>query len=219
MMGNYSEPNHTIVIDCETVAGPLSAQERAEAEADIRSELVQEKAIQARLSKLDTGGALDHSRARIVSIAMYSCITDETYSVSDDSEAIVMAWFVKTMHDFAEIGLPNHRFAGFNILAFDLPLIAIALKRNGLALPGKRIGKWDCVDMMREPFGKYWGNKPLNYYLRCFGIPAKTADGSEVHEMWLQDCANNTKNVEEYCRQDVDRERQLYEALSGMYQL
>lgn len=216
---------HFVPIDLETFALPpseeLIAAIRAEAEKEAREELVQEKAILARVDKAQAkfveGGALDFERARVVSIAMVSDITGDTESFSSSEEADVARWFAERISIWQQEYNQPIRFVGFNITGFDLPMLHLMLCRHNQDV-SIRVDKWGPVDLMSEPYGRFIGKRSLAHYLRMYGLPAKSAKGSEVNAMWLADLENKTKTVEAYNRQDVELEYQLFTLMRRFYE-
>lgn len=206
-----------VTVDVETKGLPRTDEQRAAYRAELDEELVQEAAKQKRMDTFIKSTALDFEMARIVSIAMVSDFDGETRSKSHTDERELSIWFTEELASMQhEHGL-NIRFCGFNILAFDLPMLHLMLNRHKLEMHC-RVTKWDTIDLISEPFGKFIGKKPLSYYLRCYGIPAKTHDGSEVAAMWEEDVKNNTNHVEQYNRADVEKEYQLYLQMSKFYE-
>jgi hypothetical protein len=209
---------HNIVIDVETFALPASQEYLKEQEKIIREELVQERAIQARLEKIKNNGALDLARAQIVAVAIASDESDRIASISSNDEEQIAHWlFITIEHLHAETNL-DLRFVGFNIIGFDLPMLSVLMARYELPLPFPLSQRKDVLDLMQEPFGRAIGMKPLSWYLQAYGLEAKSASGSEVHEMWLADVASGSTNVEQYCRKDVELEMQLFKKMSMFYE-
>ena len=223
---NYRNKSCQIVtFDVETFANHPTDEQigavRAAAELEAKEELVQEKAITSRIDKavkkyID-GGALDFERAQIISIAMISDFDGEMHSKSHADEKEIAHWFCEEVAMLLQEHNLEIRFAGFNITAFDLPMICHMLARHELP-PPFRITKWAPIDLAYEPYGKCIGKKPLDWYLRCYGIPVKTNHGSEVHEMWKRDLENNTNEVERYNRADALKEYTLLQKIGNFYE-
>lgn len=204
-----------IVFDLETFANRPTEESIEAYRREVSEELVQEKAIENRVRKYIEDGALDLERAKIIAVAFHDITTRETVSISSEDTSTIANFVLTTLNDWFT---PATKLVGFNITTFDLPLLNILLAKQGLALP-RKLKRFDYVDLMVEPFGKSFGRKSLDYYLRVFGLPAKTNSGKNVNSLWLSDVANGTKEVENYCRSDVEIEAELYRAFSRLYEI
>lgn len=215
---NYRNKSCQIVtIDVETYAHPPTDEQVGAYRLEVEKELTQEAAKKNRIENYMKNGALDFERARIVSIAMISDFDGEVKSFSHADEKEIALWFCDEVATMQQENKLEIRFAGFNIVAFDLPMIHLMLDRHDLT-PPFRISKWAPIDLIYEPYGKSVGKKPLSYYLRCYRIPAKTHDGSEVAGMWEEDVKNNTKHVEQYNRADAEKEYALLTKMARFYE-
>ena len=93
---------------------------------------------------------------------------------------------------------------GYNVRRFDIPYLAIRAAVHGLGVrwwPRARDYRLVC-----DPLDDLLQEGKLEAWLDRFGLPAKTADGSEVENMTLGQIA-------EYVRNDVFVERELVRRL------
>lgn len=139
--------------------------------------------------------ALSPMTGRVVCVGMgWLDDEQEPMTFASDDEAEVLAWLMRT--------LPENpaAIAGFNVRKFDIPFLTARASLHGLELAPwwphardyRRIA--DLRDVLEE--GR------LAKWLDRFGLPPKTADGSEVEGMTLEEIAA-------YCENDVRVEREL----------
>lgn len=143
----------------------------------------------------------------ICAIGMVDLYGDEvtTWVVDDDhSEAQVLQAFVAELVEVPSI------LCGFNVRGFDIPRILVRAAAYRTVLPtwfpcDERAAKYDrryvfdCQDVLSE--GK------LDYWLRMFGLPLKSATGAAVSGM-------TPEERRQYVANDVECERQLVNRLA-----
>lgn len=126
--------------------------------------------------------------------------------IVDEYEVVYEAWnFIKHCHSNS---IP---LASYNGKSFDLPVLYT--KAILLDIPVDRvvynlyIDKWKVTkhhyDMMQVLVGNHpEKGKNLDFYLRRFGLGAKTSDmdGSKVYEKWLNE---DHQEILDYCKDDV----------------
>lgn len=146
--------------------------------------------------KAKAGLALQAWSAQVVAIAWQDLDSDvgPESSASLTDEKFVLQTFIDALpKDSATL-------AGFYIRRFDVPLVTERCGVHRLQLPQwwptdhKYRGLADLHDILPEG--------SLDCHLRAHRLPVKTAKGSEVSSMSVDD-------VREYCREDVRRERWL----------
>lgn len=109
--------------------------------------------------------------------------------------------------------LPGNTFIGHNIIGFDLRV----LKHRSIILGVKPpmnfpfdAKPWDKspYDTMMQWDGK--NSAKLEKIARALKIPGKTADGSQVYQMWRD---KDFARLCEYCRDDVELTRKVYKRM------
>ena len=119
-------------------------------------------------------------------------------------ELVILKAFVNLLSEAPAI------LAGFNIRGFDLGCLRARCLINSVALPNwfpedERVDKYDRNNVFDArdllPEGR------LDIWLKAFGLPPKTASGSQVAEM-------SDDEVRQYCGEDVERERLLIRRLA-----
>lgn len=139
--------------------------------------------------------ALSPMTGRVVCVGLAWLDEDrEPVTYADDSEAAVLMCLMNW--------LPENpaALAGFNVRKFDLPFLATRASLHGIELAPwwphsrdyRRIA--DLRDVLEDGALAKW--------LDRFGLPPKTAEGSEVEGMTLEEIAA-------YCANDVKVEREL----------
>ena len=140
---------------------------------------------------------------------------DEEEMLIDFYEHIVQLTSIEAHHGMV---MSPVTFVGHNIIGFDLPFIKHRSIINAVRPPASFIKAFDA---------KPWGNEVADTMLmwssdkekrasmdklcKAFGIPGKgDFDGSMVAETWPVD----PKKVIDYCKQDVERTRQMYKRLA-----
>jgi DNA polymerase elongation subunit (family B) len=98
---------------------------------------------------------------------------------------------------------------GWNVRRFDIPFIVARCALHDVKLPDwwphmrSYTGIVDAMEVL-DPDHHY----KLKHWLKRFGLPAKTEDGSEVKNMTIQEIAD-------YCANDVIVERLLVRKVMG----
>lgn len=126
--------------------------------------------------------------------------TDETRLAAD-----LLEWFWELARVHGHTG---HKLVGFNIKKFDLPQLMFSVAKLGKKLP-VTFGKWDYIDLMKEPYGYDTGPYSLAYYAEMFGLEGKLMDGGQVTEVW--DNGKGIDKIKAYCGQDVMITHALFE--------
>jgi len=106
----------------------------------------------------------------------------------------------------------------YNGIGFDLPVLFHAAIRLDIPLsPTMYLDltrKYDNkvhYDLMQILAG--WDRtkwKPLDFYLKLFGVGGKSESGSQVYEMWK---AKEYEKIREYCKQDVLMTAKLFDRI------
>jgi hypothetical protein len=204
-----------ICIDLETI-NPLPSEEDVQIyEAEVRQELKQEKAILARLEKFRTSRTPDVAGATVICAAVHDVTTNETVSFASAEEWRLAQWLNTILSEYMHAAA---KLVGFALNKFDLPLVSKLFSRYGHEQKFK-FSLRNTLDLQTYPFGKVLGMKPMNYYLRMYGIPLKRGSGADVAEQWAKDLTNGTNEVEVYCRGDVERTAELYRAMGKTYDI
>jgi len=218
-----------IYIDIETVARPIefARDYLAEVEAKARDELKLESAIQERIvrAKSKWGLALDGFEIACVGVAaqdLHLCFPTDV-SIEAPTEKHTLEQLVAFLSQF-EMNL--HRLIGYNLKAFDLPRIAIALARHGLewplaVLPGSSYGSERVLDLMNDPNGKamgIFGSTPsLDAYSRAYGLGVKQFNAKKTTEMWLT--VEGRQQLMAGCMWDIERTMLLHKKFQLMYHI
>ena len=134
--------------------------------------------------------------------------------IHTSSEVVVNgAWnFIKTAY------LDHIPLVSYNGIAFDLPVLWHQAMKLNIPVSAQMYSdltkKYDNryhYDLMQILAG--WDKskwKALDFYLKLFGIGAKTGDGSEIYGWWQ---AGLYENIREHCEQDVKLTAKLFERL------
>lgn len=145
--------------------------------------------------------ALSPLTGKIVAIAAADLHEGSIECWAADTETLVIAEFAGWLSAHCSSGI----LTGFNVRHFDVPFLATRAALHKLWLP-----RWwphakdyralaDARDLLAEG--------SLDVWLQRFDLPPKTADGSDVANMSLEE-------VREYCRNDVHVERLLVQQLA-----
>lgn len=199
-----------IIFDIETVERevPLSIAEAKR--KSLRNRFVKEEVIQKNFDewkaeswKFQPGGS------RPIAIGVHSTRTNISEVETGESEDELAAFFCDKI-------LQNEgaKLVGFNIKKFDLPQLLVSASKMGICTR-LNLGRYDIIDLMKEPYGHDVGMYSLDYYATIFGLPTHEEDGSMVAGMWEQDKKDGGTRVKDYCLKDV----QLTKALFDTYRL
>ena len=124
-----------------------------------------------------------------------------------DQEIDVLAGFFESLRQFR-----RHTFIGHNVGAFDLRFLMCRAVVLGVHVPQgipRDPKPWDSTifDTMTAWAGAR-GTISLDRLCKALSIPGKGGfDGSQVAAAWE---AGEHDRIEEYCRDDVDRVRQVW---------
>jgi len=117
-----------------------------------------------------------------------------------------------------DIHLVNLTWIGHNIKAFDLTWLwrhALKYRLYNLAeiIPRERYSK-QIVDTMEVWAADYKDRVSLDNIASFLGLPGKPdgIDGSKVYDLYQ---AGRLKEIADYCQQDVELTRQIYELITG----
>ncbi len=200
-----------IIFDVETIVREIP-QNIAEAKMkSLRSRFVKEEVIQRNFEewKTDTwvfqpGG----SQPIAVGVCIETTGIDPLYDVkTSDDEVELARWFGEILK-----ANPLHKLVGFNVKKFDLPQLIVSIAKANVAL-NQRFGRYDIIDLMKEPYGHDVGMFSLEYYATMFGLPVHDGDGSMVAKWWEEDRKDNGTRVKEYCMRDVHLTKQVFDKL------
>ncbi len=152
--------------------------------------------------------ALDTSLAQIICIG-YAIEDSDVVALAGEEESMLSAFFD---------AIGSHRsvtLVGHNILSFDIPLvyhrgIIHRLRNHNFHMHHKPLaGK--VFDTMAEWAG-YRDRISLDKLCKILGIPGKgDIDGSMVPELYA---AGKIDKIKEYCADDVEKVRQIYNRLT-----
>lgn len=148
---------------------------------------------------------------------------EQAQAVSGDEKS-ALSLFYEIVRDVAKIETHHRdldgsvRVIGHNVAGFDLPFIKHRSIIHGIKPPGV---------LLKAMNAKPWGNEigdtmlmwsdnrdkrvSLDKLCKALGIPGKDGfDGSMVAETWPKD----PQKVIDYCKDDVERVRQVYKRLT-----
>jgi len=154
--------------------------------------------------------ALNPLTLRVVAIGIGELDNDNEPVVlsGDDEPALLREWCVWLVDVFGT----DVAWCGFNVRQWDLPVLAFRLAMHGIPWPGAYPQRNDyrrIIDV-RDIWQTEDGGGNLDLHLRAFGLPLKTADGSQVERMTLEE-------VRDYNRNDVIAERLLVRRLAHLF--
>lgn len=209
-----------IVLDIETLAKPVSEEAKAEKLSELNKKYKTPSVIEEHLAEWTDKQKFKPEGAELLCVGLGTLPDDDElplYNVgamASDNPAEPLKWFVEYMNEHATLG---HKIVGFNVKAFDLPILALALHRHGLRLK-RPLGRYDIIDLCDNysPFA----HRSLKQLSKLFGLPGDhSKSGALVADMWECDMQTGSRNVEHYCKEDVVRTGELYRALNRMYAL
>lgn len=167
---------------------------------------------------LDKKMSLDPNLCEVVCFVVYDSTFNRTaMRTSPDPEVVNDAWnFIKTGY-LAHIPLIT-----FNGIAFDLPVLWHSAMRYDIPVSAQMYSdltkRYDnryhydlCEILATWDFGKK-KTKPLDFYLKLFGIGEKTGDGSEVYGWWQN---KEYDKIREHCEADCRLTAKLFERLKS----
>lgn len=198
-----------IIFDVETVVRDIP-QNIADAKMkNLRGRFVKEEVIQKNFEewKNDTwafqpGG----SRPIAVGVCIETMGSDTLFDVkASDDEGGLARWFGEILK-----ANPLHKLVGFNIKKFDLPQLVVSMAKANILI-NQRFGRYDVIDLMKEPWGHDCGFFSLEYYATMFGLPVHEGDGSMVAGWWEEDKKDGGTRVKDYCLQDVQLTKHVFD--------
>lgn len=156
---------------------------------------------------------LDGCRPISVSLGVCSSagVTNIAGVASDDSLEIAR-FFAEYVSEFSD-----YKLVGFNILNFDLPIMARWMSKADVELKHK-LGKWDSVDMCVFPLNRQGTMKELG---DAFGLELMEEEGQEVDGSFVSTWYEKGKwdTILKYNKHDVLIEGQLYNHLRRIYDI
>ena len=210
-----------VFIDIETIPGPVPpSPESIQAPANYKDpEKIKaycENAVQDEWRK---ESMLSH-RGRVLCIG-WAVDDEEVHSVligGDERDLFTVFW-ASLSHDLPRESVRSLTWVGFNLKTFDLNwlrhrAVKYGLKSLAAQLPADRYPRnvFDLRDWWNG--ADYQGKGKLEEIAAFFGLPGKTdgVDGSKVFGFWQ---AGRLAEIAEYCRQDVEVTRALYQRIMG----
>lgn len=212
----------TVVVDIETYS-PMPSPNQIEAfsnswvpgDARWKEDTVERKRQEA-VSRWIEKSALDITRAKVVSVALCQIsdsgkVFDLAGEASMDEKAVI-EFFSEYLNELAS----GCRLVGFNLEAFDLPILCRGLYTHSFSLEFP-IDRWGVLDLMKKPTRV---SMPLKQYIKMFGIERDP----EVEDVTGKEVAKLVERGELdklllYNKEDVRITAQLYVALTRMFQL
>lgn len=202
-----------IIFDIETVVRDVPPNIAEAKMKSLRNRFVKEEVIQKNFDewKSDTW-MFQPGGSKPIALGVYveserAAPFYESWASDDELEL--------AMHFLAAIdSFPLAKLVGFNIKKFDLPQLMVSIAKASI-FPPSRFGRYDIIDLMKEPYGYDVGMFSLDYYATIFGLPTHEEDGSMVASMWAEDKKDGGTRVKDYCLKDV----QLTKALFDKYRL
>jgi len=170
-----------------------------------------EKAKQEFEEGLDKKMSLDPDLCEVVCFSYKT--QDDKWTYGHDQPLVCDAWEV-----IRKAFLDHIPLVSFNGIQFDLPVLwHSAMKLNIPVSPQmysdltKKYDNRYHYDLMQILAG--WDRtrwKPLDFYLKLFGIGGKSGEGSEVYGWWK---AGEYDKIKKHCEQDVLLTSKLFERL------
>lgn len=209
-----------IVLDIETIPTPVEDWFVEMKREQLAQEYKKEETIQKHLDDSIAVWWKEWGGSKPVAIAMKNLLNQELWGAANpDPDQLVSDWIAK----LSEWTFPSSpiKFVGFNVTGFDLLNLHIVLAKRKEQLPILKLGRYDIIDLADVPYGFKVDRKgkTLNYYLRAFGIEAKTTIGSEVLKLWEADLQDGGTRTLDYCKSDVERTAMLLDKLSLIWSI
>lgn len=216
--------NNIIFIDIETIPAPdLPEELKPECKLGNLKDLAKIE-IKKKEWETDPNGQIKAMSVspwmnKIVCIEMYQSWNNEFSSKYGNPNIDSERWYLDDFWDIQE----NYTtlLVGFNILNFDIPTIINRSMLLGVTptveIPLRRYSRYPVYDMAMILCG--WDIsklKKFNWYLKRFGLPDKTGDGSQVYG-WHQ--AGEHQKISDYCKADVLACKALFEKMIDYYPL
>jgi hypothetical protein len=218
-----------VFIDIETLPGP---EKPALEEVKVPSNYKDPAKIRAyqeeKLEEVYRAQALDSMKGQILAIG--KAVDDEPAGCHIQgldgihSERDLLNRFYEELQAISQnvyeraIYLVNLTWIGHNIKAFDLTWLwrhALKYRLYNLAeiIPRERYSK-QIVDTMDLWAADYKDRVSLDNIASFLGLPGKPdgIDGSKVYDLYQ---AGRLKEIADYCQQDVELTRQIYELITG----
>lgn len=175
----------------------------------------------AKVADKVAGMAFDGIGCHIVAIC--AAVNDgpiEKFYIDDvANERMGLEKFYEFLRDNDVTNMKANTFVGHNVLGFDLKIL-----RQRSMLLGVQIPTIISIASQSKPWDTYvfdtmlrWDAREftkLDLLAKAFGLEAqKTMSGADVYPMWQ---AGKFLEIAEYCSQDVEVVRQLYQKMSDL---
>lgn len=198
---NENAPIRALVLDIETLASPDAADfmEPVSAPSNYKDEAKIEAYIAERRTELLSKCALDPDLCTVAAVGYAYDDCDEVYTANAFSEAeMLSAIWDQVRHSTAIVG--------FNILAFDLPVLIRRSQYLGVPMPSLNLDRYRTphVDLMeRLSFNGKLRFRGLDFYCKRFGVTVPDAhSGKDIDALVT---AGEWGVVADHCRADVKK--------------
>lgn len=212
-------------IDLETIPSqslPPGVKPEFDPDSVKTGNIKNERMIQDKIdiAKKDFNQALDKKMSLdpdLCEVVCFGKITpDDIWIYGHDQPCLVCdAWDV-----IKKAYLDHIPIVSFNGIQFDLPVLWHAAMRLGIPVSPqmysdltKRYENRYHYDLMQILSG--WDRtkwKPLDFYIKLFGIGEKAGEGNEIYGWWK---AGEYDKIREHCEADVKLTAKLFEKLEG----
>lgn len=199
-----------LVVDVETFSLDEAAQfiEEPTAPSNYKDEAkIKAYVEQKRIENLSRC-ALDPDLCRIVALGVYGGREAHVEVAEDASDEVSMLkwwWSFTTIYD---------TFVGFNLLAFDLPVLIRRSQYLGVLVPAVNLDRYRTphIDLMeRLSFNGKIKAHSLDFYCKRFAIDVPDATTGKDVDALVK--AGDWRAVHAHCRADIEKTRLLAERL------
>lgn len=203
-----------LIIDIETIAKPVPQEVLDEQRKVLAEEYKKEETIEKHLQDFKERYKFLPGGAEIICVGIMDFQSRVSKVIYDPTKPT--SWIID--ETVLELDLyPGHKFCGFNIKGFDLPVLLEHMQRFDTFLD-QRKGRYDIIDLYEwAKFAGFGGS--LNKVCKMFGLETKSASGDQVAFMYEQDKSDGGRRVAEYNRQDLEVEAALYRCVGRMWTL
>lgn len=200
-----------LVFDLETIVRPIPESIKSDLESKIKAKYKTEEVVAKHLEGIEEDWKWMPGAQKPICACFYDFNLDTYSGLQSDNEVEIAEFF---LDQFGE--LPYTKLVGFNIKKFDIPNLIVSLSKTTRSLD-HRLGRYDFIDLMKEPHGYDVGMYSLSYYASIFGLQSKSGTGGDVEEMYRLDRGNGTTQVKDYCLGDVRITKELFEIYSKLH--
>lgn len=212
-MGYNNELSGTVVLDLETVAAPSCADwlDPVKAPSNYKDPLKIAAYCEEKRTEIIGKAALEPDLCEIVALGIHDGGNLGAWTRDDASERdlIMLAWDA----------IQTRRIVGFNVLAFDLPVLIRRSQLLGILTHTLNLDRYrtpHCDLLERLSFNGRITMRSLAFYCRRFGIPVDdTIQGSDIAQLVAD---SDWSAVKAHVLSDVEKTAALARKLGWMPQ-